>query len=229
MPLLQAMPKKLASEHSAAPARCTKEERARTTLMKHPEPSSSIGSEDKPPRLFSDEDTNRETNTNQSPFGPFLEELKIVGGKVLFESSAEDDRAAKSPLPLKVSEHEVIQQRNDSSSKNNIFYEHLLQSQDGVDYCVDEPTFKKLVHFGSIKTAPILMSKMGRPRPSNILRDSGKKVRFCSNMIVIEYPHTTVVVRPNQSAKIDPIGNVIIDLSAMAIGSVRTTKQKVAS
>jgi len=46
---------------------------------------------------------------------------------------------------------------------------------------------------------------------------------------VIEYRHTTVVVRPNQTAKIDPIGNVVIDLSAMAIGSVRAAKQKVAS
>ena len=46
---------------------------------------------------------------------------------------------------------------------------------------------------------------------------------------VIEYPHTTVVVRPDQTARIDPIGSVVIDLSAMAIGTVKTAQQKVAS
>ncbi|MBL8583799.1 MAG: hydantoinase/oxoprolinase family protein, partial [Rhizobiaceae bacterium] len=61
---------------------------------------------------------------------------------------------------------------------------------------------------------------------------TGQAVR-CGHRIVgpavIEYPHTTVVVRPNQTAAIDPIGNVIIDLSAMAIGGLRSAKQKVAS
>lgn len=46
---------------------------------------------------------------------------------------------------------------------------------------------------------------------------------------VIEYPHTTVVVRPRQTAVIDPVGNVVIDLSAMEIGSVKTTQMRVAS
>lgn len=46
---------------------------------------------------------------------------------------------------------------------------------------------------------------------------------------VVEYPNTTVVVRPNQAAVIDPIGNVVIDLSAMELGAAKTIRMRVAS
>lgn len=46
---------------------------------------------------------------------------------------------------------------------------------------------------------------------------------------VLEYPHTTIVVRPDQLATIDPIGSVVIDLSSMKVGAAKTNKHKAAS
>ena len=109
-------------------------------------------------------------------------EKRIISNLISKRNNPEEKERAEKEYQIKA---EIAEQRRQSSSKNNIFYQNLLCSNENAKFCLPSNTLKQLVKLGSIKTPSILV--LGDAQKSGP-KSKAKQVSFSSNKIIIEYP-----------------------------------------